>query len=332
MAGVEESLIYKTEPMATRALAAEIRHDHSNFVQLLEHRAGVASFGTLKSVSCEGEGLIDVQLNFENSRSYRVGIEAKLDHEFSKEQLEKQLKTMDLLFLLLPKAEAAPSWLPSEVKVVTWAETLECFTDSRLTLADIHSAPLQKSTLAIHLERLREDILTPKLGAGWNIDVRRLNGKPACWFESPLLPDGRRLQGDLQIHGWGMPTDISVASFKYFIAVSVTEEGDFPDPGHSEEIPGWIKHLRVLQSEVLEGKMDRFLVSRSNPKSGRSTKGKNKIRLAKEHLGDHLYLTQGYVPWVLGIRSIEMSFESLDELADVAAEIITRWYAAETIP
>lgn len=326
---MDNSAIYTTEPMATRALAAEIRHSPHTFVRLLERVAEADTFGILKRVNCEGDALIDVQLDFENPHHYKVGIEAKVDHELSKEQLEKELRAVDVLFLLLPLAELAPSWLPERVKVITWKEVLGCFSDSRLTMFDIESMPLQKSRMALRFERLREEVLLPKLGPGWVVEVKRLNGKPACWFESPQLPNGRKLSGDIQIHGLGMPNDLSTARFKYFIAVSVTNEDDFPDTDKSESVPGWINHLRTLQNEVLEGNMDRYFVSQSKPKSGRSAEGTTKMRLAKKHLREHLYLAQGYVPWALGIRSIQKSHEQLDELTDIAAEIITRWYHAE---
>lgn len=328
---MHDSEIYTTEPMATRALAAEIRHDAARFIQLLERRCGVESLGELKRVRCEAVASVDLQLDFENPEAHRVGIEAKVDHEFSKAQFEKQIRAMDRLILLLPIAEHAPSWLPPEVIIVTWEETLGCFSNPRLTLADIQSMPLQKSTMSLRFERLREQVLTQKLDPAWSVEVRNLNGKPACCFESPELLDGRRLQGDIQIHGWGMPDDVLDAQFRFFLGVSVTEAGDFPDPEdpHAPE-PGWIGHLRMLQSEVLQGQSDRLLISQTKPRSGTSVPGKHKLGLAKRYLPEHQHLTQGYVPSVLGARSKLVGYDSLDGLATIAAEIMTRWYEAET--
>ncbi len=63
--------------MVTRALAAEIRHDASRFLELLYARSGEATFGRLQTVTCEAEQNIDVKLEFdrEGSSPYRVGIE-----------------------------------------------------------------------------------------------------------------------------------------------------------------------------------------------------------------------------------------------------------------
>lgn len=60
--------IYTTEPMVTRALATEIRHDPASFVRHLENRARLRSFGAFDQVRCEGDERIDVLLEFHADR------------------------------------------------------------------------------------------------------------------------------------------------------------------------------------------------------------------------------------------------------------------------
>ena len=147
------SPIYTTEPMATRALAAEIRHDHVGFMQLLASHADGASFGTLTDVRCETDKRLDVVLEFtDDDKVRRVGIEAKFDHELTRKQIEKELSNVDTLFVLVSSREAVPSWLATDypgVSVVTWGETLATFHESRLTMQDVLSI---RGSAAGHLE------------------------------------------------------------------------------------------------------------------------------------------------------------------------------------
>ena len=93
------SPIYTTEPMATRALAAEIRHDHSQFVQMLEQRSGTRPFGTLSDIRCETDKRLDVVMDFvDGGDTHRVGIEAKFDHELTREQINTLRSAYRLMF------------------------------------------------------------------------------------------------------------------------------------------------------------------------------------------------------------------------------------------
>lgn len=110
-----QTTIYRTEPMATRALGAEIRHDHERFVQLLERVSG-KQLGSFEKVECEvphkdvetewGTVRLDVQLTFDSGL---VGIEAKLDHELTERQVDAQLEALGdtgVLFVLVPRKES----------------------------------------------------------------------------------------------------------------------------------------------------------------------------------------------------------------------------------
>ena len=323
-------MIYSTEPMATRALAAEIRHDHRRFVRFLEQISGEV-FGSFQRVQCEAQGRTDVQLDFD-VRS--VGIEAKLDHELTVRQVEKQLGALGdsaVLFVLLPNLGAAPMWLDQYpgVFVIDWATTLDCFVDSRLTIDDINGDRLLKSTVEAWLVALALEEQLP----GWQVQSRRGGGgMPSIVFESPELPDGRTLRGQLEVAGRGMPTNPRDARFISHVGVAVPEDSkNYFDPASSDEVPGWIEHLRTLDREVLRSDEKRLLISRRAP--GHSTRelGQWKTPLARKHLGEKAYLAKGYTDgWAIGPKTATVGRERLDELAGITVEIFARWYAAET--
>lgn len=331
---MEPSPIYTTEPMATRALAAEIRHDAHRFLRLLENRSGAKSFGVLQSVACEAEEQIDVKLEFERADAvpYRVGIEAKFDHALTRDQIERELSVMDRLFVLVVNSEAVPQWLTNDypdVPVISWKETLDCFADSRITFQDLASIRIVKSVVERHFNTLD---LTAGL-EGWGIRVERGgSGMPSIVFESPALPDGRTLRGHIQMAGRGMPETLEDVRFDSLIGISVPEDTEnYFDPSQSEAVPGWIGHLLTLQSQVLAGEEDRLLVSRDAPRASKRALGRWKLPLAKKYLGEHAYLAKGYTDgWALGLRTKKVGLEQLDELAAITVEIFARWYRAET--
>lgn len=334
-----DTTIYRTEPMATRALGAEIRHDHRRFVQLLE-RVSDKSFGDLLSVQCEvkhnieGQARrtvrVDVELEFAGDT---VGVEAKLDHELTRRQIDEQvaaLKQPATLVVLLPRKESAPRWLAEypDVAVIDWAEALACFDQPRLTMADIEGeGRLMKTTVESWLDALDLGKRLP----GWFVEVRRGgSGMPSVVFESPAFADGRNIRGQVQVAGRAMKGSLEEVRFNSFIGVAVDheDEQDFPDPSVDERVPGWIDHLSQLHSAVLDGQGDRLGLSRGA--AGRSEKklGVHKLPLAKLHLGQLSYLAKGYADWAVGPKTTEVSRSGLDQLADNTVEICTRWYEA----
>lgn len=323
------SAIFRTEPMATRALAAEIRHDPDAFVRFVQSRFGGDDFGPLEGVDCEAVGRLDVQLDFARCR---VGIEAKLDHEISTAQIRKQQAVTDHLLVLLPHRESAPAWLAADypdVHVIEWTETLACFTASRITMTDIEADRLPKTTVEAWLTRLRLDEQLPD----WDVEVRRGgSGMPSIIFESPRLPCGRTLRGQLEVAGRQMPEKIDDVRFIRHTGVSVPETPEnYFDPATSSTVPGWIEHLLTLQSEVLAGDEDRLLVNRSAPRMSTRELGRWKLPLAKKHLGQDEHLAKGYTDgWALGPKSSTVGRDELEDLAASTVEIFSRWFAAET--
>lgn len=327
------SPIYTTEPMATRALAAEIRHDHVGLVRLLEARAGGQTFGALKDVRCETENRLDIVLEFAdpNDAAYRVGIEAKFDHELTRDQIDKELTNVEALFVLLSSSASVPNWLITDypkVPVITWDETLATFNEPRLTMQDVVSIKLSKSKVEEILRRLDLGASLP----GWWVNVERNgNGNPAILLYSPELPDGRTLRGQLQVTGRGTPDRLEDVRFESFFGVEValTDEHYF-DPERSDVVPEWVRSLQRLQLNVLAGNEGRFVISRSAARASRKAVGAHKLALARAHLADTSYLAQGYVDWALGPRTKNFTSDELPELAAITAEVFTEWFAVES--
>ncbi|MGK9146536.1 hypothetical protein KXS11_02765 [Plantibacter flavus] len=336
--------IYRTEAMATRALAAEIRHDHRRFVSLLE-REGGRDFGRLHDVQCEVKHTlvgasqasvrVDVQLEFEG---HTVGIEAKLDHELTAEQVDDQLLALGdaaTLFILLPCKEWAPEWLPDYpgVSVIDWKDTLASFDASRLTLGDIEGeGRLLKTTVEARLRAQRKMLDLPHQLPGWVTSIDRGDsGMPSLTFRSPTLPDGKQLRGQLEVTGRRMPPRLEDVRFNSYIGISVdnTDPHDFPDPTKVSEVPRWVEHLRLLHATVLDGQEGRLGVNRGAPGNGRKHLGIHKLPLATKHLGRLRYLAKGYTTWAVGPKTNDVSLDQLPELADNTVEIFRSWYDAE---
>lgn len=326
--------IYTSEPLATRALAAEIRHAPEPFVALLAQRDGIAGLSGCPAVRCEGLARLDIELRFTHPDSgdeVSVGIEAKFDHELTREQVTKELRAVDHLVVLVAAPEFAPDWLDGmdRVSVMTWVEALACFADSRLTMTDIESLSVGKSTIEAAFRALN---LSGRL-LGWSVDVKRGGGgMPAILIQSPELPNGRKLRGQIQTVGRGLPPAGQPVLLEYGIGISVaaTEE-EYPDPERAHDEPGWIEPLRVLRRDILNEQLDQLLVSTHPARHGRSELGRRKIPLATTYFGKETWLVKGYTDgWALGIKSIPCPLDDLDELADVTVDIFTRWYELES--
>lgn len=178
------SLIFTTEPLATRALAAEIRHEPRRFVEKVAELGGPTLPGTVVDVSAEKSAeKIDVAVTF-GEPTFVLGIEAKFDHELTEDQVRRELSVAHHLVVLLLDRSHAPIWLADEprVTVMTWDEALDCFEGSRLTLEEVRAARSGKASVEARLRGL----VTPacaRLGEGRIVDDRRAGaGMPAINF------------------------------------------------------------------------------------------------------------------------------------------------------
>lgn len=329
---ITASPIYTSEPMVTRALAAEIRHEPARFLQTLARHAGGDPYGALRSVRCEAAERIDVLLELDRSdgEPFRIGIEAKFDHELTRGQIDRERAVVDKLFVLVSSDDAVPRWLLDDyddVSVMTWAEALACFTDSRLTAQDVSAIKLSK----VRVEAILRGVDMESRLPGWSMNHQRNgNGNPSIAIYSPTLPDGRIFRGQIQVAGFGTPDTLEDLRFEGFFGIEVTlDDTNYFDPDESNAIPPWIESLRTLLDEVIVGHEGRLLISRHAAGAPRRSLGRFKLPLAKAHLGTAAYLAKGYVDWSLGPKTKNVTVEQLPELADITAEIYERWFDAE---
>lgn len=346
--GTTMSVIYKTETMANRALAAEIRHDPRAVTALLEETLdlSIGSLGKFASVRCEGIGDIDLILTFaDGDRSTTVGIESKFDHELTKEQVDKELQALEEhggghLVLLLPEVTDAPEF--PDLPVLAWADVLGTFQDSRLTQADVDDMPLTKRRVerVLRLADFGRYLTAP----GWFVRVRRTgSGNPSIEFHSPELASGRKIRGQIQVIGKGLPTDPKKLRLEYSLGIEIRTrpvEVDFPADGGATA-PIWAQHLATLRREVLtDDRLADLSVSRS-PAPQRSEVTRelepnapldNKLVVAEHHLGDERWLVKGYTDgdgWALGVKSTPHRLDELEDLCTTTARIVNEWLAVE---
>ncbi|WIE64404.1 hypothetical protein DEI99_014365 [Curtobacterium sp. MCLR17_036] len=336
-----QTTIYRTEPMATRALGAEIRHDHERFVQLLERVSG-KQFGTFQKVECEvphkdveterGTVRLDVELTFEHGT---VGIEAKLDHELTGRQVAEQLEALGgtgTLFVLVPRKESLGESVTDDerVHVIDWDEALACFDSPRLVKDDIEGeGRLLKTTVEARLQALGLRQRMPD----WDVRVQRGDGgMPSIVFERALHDgeDAKWIRGQIQVTGRGMPPHLDDTEFEGFVGISVSHlsEADFPDPEHTGDAPSWIRALEVLDDEVLTKNPGRVAVSLGSAGNGRKGLGKHKLRLAKRHLTGRTHLARGYADWSIGPKTEPVGLDDLDALVETMIPWSNAWYQA----
>lgn len=334
---VAASLIFTTEPLATRALAAEIRHDHVRFVAKLAEHVGAGRLGRFADVRAEhGDQKIDIALTFVEP-GVVVGIEAKFDHTLTEDQVDRELTVADHLVVLLLEREHAPEWLPRKARVtlMTWEEALDCFPHSRLTLAEVRAARSGKSAVEARLRRLIEPA-QQRLGSGWAIDSRRGgSGMPAINFYSPWIGDAQ-LRAVLQVAQRAMPPAGEPVPLRFSVGISVKADST-SYPRDSAKTPTWVDAVRRLQRDVIGDRVEDFHLSRRRPSSAHvNSKTENgraharKLAIVGHHFDDsERWLTTGYIDWIVGPASTRMPLEQVELLADALVEILDSWYRVE---
>lgn len=331
------SLIFTTEPLATRALAAEIRHDHARFVEKLSGHLGGDRLGRFADVRAEhGEQKIDVALSF-TEPDYVIGIEAKFDHTLTEEQVDRELTAADHLVVLLLEREHAPEWLPQKARVtlLTWEEVLECFPHSRLTLAEVRAARSGKSAVEARLRRLMEPA-QQRLGRAWTIDSRRGgSGMPAINFYSPWIGDAQ-IRAVLQVAQRAMPAAGDPVPLRFSVGISVNADST-SYPTNAGATPPWVDAVRRLQKDVIRDRVEDLHLSKRRPSSAHVNSGTpngrahaRKLAIVDHHFADtERWLTTGYIDWIVGPASERMPLEDVDVLADALVEILDGWYRVE---
>ena len=322
--------IFTTEPMITRALAAEIRHDPKRLLgRLARDLPDDVAFLEVERVECESTARLDIVLHLDEGQT--IGIEAKLDHELSDAQMSKQLRAVDYLFLLVLDKDDAGVYEEHVQGVLTWTEVISCFTAPRLRLDDIEAVPIQKVSVERMLRPLAQS-LGEQFGPEWKVAVGRGgSGMSAITVWSPHLPDSRRLRGQIQVVGRGMPTNSEDLEFEFHVGIETRPTtADFPAADTADVAPGWLNHLIVLRDEVIRGDLARFRLRQGRAGNGRQGVGNNKLPLVKKFLPDDPWLAQGYFDWSLGPKSEPATPDELESLASCAHQLFVQWYSAST--
>lgn len=323
----KHSILFTNEVMMARALAAEIRHDSPAFVSLLEESLSLhpGTLGKLASVSCEAVENIDVLTVFDTGTT--VGLEAKIDHAVTEEQLSRELPAVDHLVLLVLDPDDAGRHADSVGAVLTWAEALGAFDAPRVTLADVESIPATKVQVERKLRSLNFEQRLPK---GWRVVTDRGGaGMPSIEVHGPRLADGRELRGQIQATGRSLPTALNDVGMEFHVGIQTNLDSvDFPeeDEGTDEPETPWVTYLKDLHEHILDGRLDEYGIRLNNASAGKSKFGASKMRVAKAHLSGKLWLAVGYCDWALGPKSTVVPLGDLEELADRAAKLFREWH------
>lgn len=331
------SLIFTTEPLATRALAAEIRQDPHRFVALVAELGGPVVVGSVVDVAAEKSAeKIDVAVTFADP-PFILGVEAKFDHELTEDQVRRELSVADHLVVLLLDRSHAPLWLAGEprVTVMTWEEALDRFTNSRLTLDEVRAARSGKATVEARLRGLVA-VANSRLGDGWTFDDHRGGaGMPAINFYSPMIGN-HQLRAVLQVGGRAMPEPGQPILMRFSVGIGVhADEVSYPpDATHK---PYWVASVLRLRDNVLRGRPDRFRLSTRRPSSGRvndkTVNGRahgRKLAIVDRWFdeGDR-WLTTGYINWIVGPASASVPLTDVEPLLDALLDILEGWYRVE---
>ena len=318
----EFSALYTSEPQLTRALAAEFRHDPQATERYFSSLLGV-ELGELTDVGCEKDQRVDILLEFEHKT---IAIEAKIDHEISEDQLERESEVADYLMLLVLDVDDAADYQDMVDRVLTWDKTLSEFPEPRILLSDIESL----RTVKVQVERvLRKTLKSMTIPGGWDLDVRRgARGMPSITIMSPELPNGDWLCGQIQVIGQKMPSSFNDVCLEYHAGTYVEETDEYYPPLDSNDVPSWVTNARLLYESVLEGDPSTFDLKTNKPGTSQRPLGQLRKDLTMKYLADAPWLAQGYINWSLGVRANPKPISEIDDLADAAMRLFTAWFDA----
>ena len=318
----EFSTLYTSEPQLTRALAAEFRHDPQATERYFSSLLGV-ELGELTNVGCEKDQRVDILLEFEHKT---IAIEAKIDHEISEDQLERESEVADYLMLLLLDADDAVEYLDQVAHVLTWEEVLSKFPDARVLLSDVKSLPASK----VQVERvLRKTLRNMTIPDGWYLKVNRGDsGMPGITVESPELPNGDQLFGQIEVTRNSMKETLNEVRLNFYAGTYVDDVDKCYPPADSYPPPSWINNARVLYESVLEKDPYALGISTHKPRLVESQLGKHRHELTMRYLEDVPWLAKGYIETAIGVRAYSKPISEIDDLADTAMRLFTAWFDA----
>lgn len=297
---LDRGKLITTEPTLNRALAAEIRFDPDSALTFLREILGASTaLGTFVKVTCESTAHAKVDILIELSHA-TVGLETKVGHRLTREQYMAEKETLDHLIVVTKDPRDVHGLdLPGDVAVVTWAQWLGRFSNSRIDISDVNDLNDLKRLARSDLGRVDLGELLDR-GAGWEFTQgvgEGGGGFTALDFCSPVIPwaEERRVCGQVEM------TRGSKNAPKYTInfGVSVRPE-DFDEPAAK---PEWLTAV-----ERLGAALDEQLRSTAFPL--RTTAGSHNGRgLAKKKIdqarrfGVPLNYVHGYTDSYVGPRT-----------------------------
>ena len=316
------SALYTSEPQLTRALAAEFRHDPKATELYFSSLLGV-KLGELTDVTCEKDQRVDILLEFEHKT---IAIEAKIDHEISEDQLERESEVADYLMLLVLDVDDAADYQHMVARVLTWDKTLSEFPEPRILLSDIESL----RTVRVQVERvLRKTLKKMTIPDGWDLRIERgASGRPGITVESPELPNGDHLFGQIEVTHDSMKKTLNEVRLNFYAGTYVDDVDKYYPPADSSPPPSWINNARVLYESVLEKDPHALGISTRKPRFVESQLGKHRHELTMEYLEDVPWLAKGYIYTAMGVRANSKPISEIDDLADTAMRLFTAWFDA----
>lgn len=295
------SSIWTTEPHAARALAAEIRHNPAAsakfFSKLLD-----ADVGNLEQVALEKrKSRVDIILAFSK---LRVGIEAKIGHEITAEQLDRQSESSNRQVLLVVELGDIPSEILSSIARTTWDEILTVFSESRLTTGDIRTLATStafRRSARTTFDRLALEFRSSDTVDGWVYSSKGSNsGYPSLNIEGPAIDllDGRCLFGQIELPRTASST--AEQSVAYTATVGLWIERDRDLDLLKSDAPPWVRAMKVLRDNRDDLCKDLVLNTWSTPRTKEGIE-RPAAQIAQRH-GLSLMYAKGYQDSYLGVK------------------------------
>ena len=153
---------------------------------------------------------------------------------------------------------------------------------------------------------------------------------PSIVLESPDLPNGRKVCGQIQVPGRGRTPPLDTVRFEYAIGISVPNDLDnYPVAEDVDRAPERVKYVDTLDTQVLRGQLTELRVSKHAGGNGSEWPGSNKKGLVDKFLPGRSWLAKGYTDGSsLGIKSRKAGVDDLADLCDTASWLFKRWYKA----
>lgn len=176
---------------------------------------------------------------------------------------------------------------------------------------------------------LRKTLKKLTIPDGWYLEVNRGDSAmPGITIESPELPNGDWLCGQIQVTGRKMPAVFSDVRLEYYAGTYVQETDECYPPLDSNDVPSWVTNARLLYESVLEGDPSTFDLKTNKPGTSQRPLGQLRKDLTMKYLADAPWLAQGYINWSLGVRANPKPITEIEDLTDAAMRLFTAWFDA----